>query len=67
MSYAVGQRTHEIGLRMALGAHHKDVLMLFVGQGFKSTLIGMAIGTVGAMALTRFLSSLLYGVKPMIR
>jgi putative ABC transport system permease protein len=64
MSYTVGHRTHEIGIRMALGADRKDVLLLFVGQGLRSILIGMSIGIVGALALTRFLSSLLYGVKP---
>jgi len=63
-SYYVTERTHEIGIRVALGAKRKDVLKLVVGQGFKLTLIGIGIGTLSAIALTRFLSSLLYGVKP---
>jgi putative ABC transport system permease protein len=64
MSYAVTERTHEIGVRMALGAKREDVLGLVVGQGFKLTLIGVALGVGGALGLTRFLSSLLYDVRP---
>jgi len=64
VSYSVNRRTHEIGIRMALGAKRGDVLKLVVGQGFRLTLIGVAAGIAGAMVLTRFLSSLLYDVKP---
>ena len=64
MSYTVEQRTHEVGIRTALGASRRDVLKLIVGQGFKLTLIGVGMGIVGALMLTRFVSSLLYGVRP---
>jgi len=64
ISYSVSQRTREIGIRMGLGAQRKDVLEMVVAQGFQLTLIGLAIGIASALGLTRFLSSLLYGVKP---
>ena len=63
MSYSVAQRTNEIGIRMALGAQTRDVLQLIVKQGLQLVLIGLVLGLAGALALTRLLSSLLFGVK----
>jgi predicted permease len=63
MAFAVTQRTHEIGIRMALGAERSSVLGLIVGQGLRLTLAGVTIGLAGAWGLTRFLTSFLYGVR----
>ena len=62
MAYSVSQRTHEIGVRMALGAQHQNILRMVVGQALKLALFGLAIGVPAALALTRALSSLLFGV-----
>jgi len=64
IAYSVSQRTQEIGIRMALGAGKGVILKMVTGAGIKLVLIGVAIGLAGAMGLTRFLSGLLYGVKP---
>ena len=64
MAYSVSQRVREIGIRMALGAQKRDVLQLVVNGGMGLTVIGVGLGVASALALTRFLSSLLYGVKP---
>jgi len=64
VSYSVSQRTHEIGVRTALGASPGAVFKLVVGQGLRSALIGTAIGVVASLAITRLLQTMLFGVKP---
>jgi putative ABC transport system permease protein len=64
MSYSVMQRTHEIGIRMAIGAQPRDVFRMVLGQGMLLTVVGLAIGLVGALALTRLMTTMLFGIKP---
>jgi putative ABC transport system permease protein len=64
VSFGAAQRTREIGIRMALGATRRDVLVAIIRQGLGLTLIGMATGLVGALALSQLLRSMLVGVKP---
>jgi putative ABC transport system permease protein len=63
-SYYVTQRTHEIGVRMALGAQIVDVLKLVVRRAMLLAVIGIGIGVAGAVAITRYMAALLFGVKP---
>jgi putative ABC transport system permease protein len=63
ISYLTGQRTHEIGVRMALGASRLDVVRMVLGQGIRITLIGACMGIAAALALTRLMAGLLYGVS----
>ncbi|MCA1635944.1 MAG: ABC transporter permease [Acidobacteria bacterium] len=63
MSYAVTQRTHEIGIRLALGAQPSDILRLVVGHGILLTLIGLALGLAGGFAMARAMTEILYGVS----
>jgi ABC-type antimicrobial peptide transport system permease subunit len=64
VSYSVGQRTREIGVRMALGAQRRNVLGLVLGQGARLAGLGIAIGLVAAIGVTRLMASLLFGVAP---
>jgi putative ABC transport system permease protein len=64
MAFAVAQRTQEIGLCLALGAQTRDIFRLFIGQGMKLVAIGIVCGVLGALALTRVMKQLLYGVTP---
>lgn len=64
LAYSVARRTHEIGVRVALGARREDVVRLVLAQGLGVTAVGVIVGVAGALLLTRFIQSLLYGVTP---
>jgi putative ABC transport system permease protein len=64
MAYSVSQRTHEIGVRVAIGAQRGDVLRLVLKDGARLTILGIAIGIIAALALTRLMASLLFEVRP---
>jgi putative ABC transport system permease protein len=64
IAYSVTQRTHEMGIRMALGASPRDIRRLVVGQGLAVALPGIVIGLIGGLVLTRLMSGLLFGVSP---
>jgi putative ABC transport system permease protein len=64
MSYTVSQRTHEIGIRLAIGAQPRDVFRLVLGHGMTLTLIGVVVGLMGAFGLTRLMTGMLFSVEP---
>jgi ABC-type antimicrobial peptide transport system permease subunit len=63
ISYLVGQRTHELGIRLALGAKRADILRLVLGDGMKMTMVGVVVGLLGAFGLTRLMTKMLFGVS----
>ena len=63
IGFSVSQRTNEIGMRMALGAHQRTVLTMILKQGMKLVIVGLALGAAGAFALARVMSGLLFGVE----
>jgi putative ABC transport system permease protein len=64
MAYSFSQRTHEIGIRIALGAQRADIFRMAVGEGMQLVVIGLVVGLIGAVALTRFVRTMLFGVSP---
>jgi ABC-type antimicrobial peptide transport system permease subunit len=64
ISYFVSERTHEIGIRLALGAQRHDIFGTILGQGLKLVILGAGVGLIGAVVVSRSMSRLLYGVKP---
>jgi putative ABC transport system permease protein len=64
MSYSFSQRTHEVGVRIALGAQRLDILRLALGEGMRVVVIGLASGLAGAAIMTRFFRSMLFDVRP---
>jgi putative ABC transport system permease protein len=64
MHFSVSQQTHDIGVRMALGASHADVLRMILAEGWKLATLGIVIGLAGAAAVTRVLEGMLFGVRP---
>jgi len=64
MSYSFSQRTHEVGIRIALGAQRLDILRMALGEGMRIVLIGLASGLVGAAIMTRFFQAMLFDVTP---